>query len=195
MPKKTTTAAPKPAAKPKAATPNTVVSIRNIDAAPTDSFPTVARTFKALDPSVRKHMHQLTEEEQKTAGSFGEELRATDAQTYTETFTNRAPDKVKLADRIELAIEWQKRSTAAQAYAAYSDTMAVAAWDAAGRDTRGFATKFRSAAKEDASVAGTYPASSAFFGVRSAIATRGVNTRRAKRRASKKAADGTTKKS
>ena len=156
-----------------------VVAIRNIDAAPKDSFPVVASSFKPLDGKGVKRLRHMTEEEQQAAGHFAGELRAADPHEYQVTFTNRAPDRAKMADRLDLAVAWQKRASMAERYSHYATTMATAAWDAAGRDVRVFAGKFRDALEDDGSIATAYPSSAAFVGVRTAISARGAKTRKA----------------
>ena len=155
------------------------VAVRNIDSPPQSGAPAVPRGFVTPTAATVRKYAKPSAPQRAVAPDLADELRSSHA--YASDLGKRAPDPTKLSDRLVMASAWESERLKAESWSSYCGAMAQAAWDAAMRTAKPLAAAYKYAARDESSIATTYPHTAAFFGARTASAARARQTKRAKK--------------
>ena len=178
--------ATKASAPPKKAAATKQASSQPVASPPAWTFPNVPNGFQPPSAAVARSRSKPTEQMRDEAPDFAAELRS--GANYADDFGKRAPDPIALADLIEIAAQWDAIYDAVAPVAEYALAMRGAAWNGALKPVKKLQTAYESAVDDEPSLAKTWRQMTAFLGAREQPVLQGVRTRKAKKRAAKKAA-------
>jgi hypothetical protein len=157
-----------------------------VPAPPDWTFPSVPNGFEAPSAAIVHRRSKPTDAMRAEARDFAAELRS--GTTYATDFGKRAPDRIAMADGVEIATQWDAVYEAVAPVAEYALAMRGAAWDSALKPVNKLRTAYEIAVSDEPSIASTWRQTAAFFGAREEPARRAAATKaKAKKAAMRKA--------